>query len=211
MTPARRETAAALLFLGCAALAGITLRDTGVAYRTFGLADGLLALILVHLLTARGAWTAPRGIAGWAATAYGVVATAQLLALLIPAPGLLEWVVVTGLVFAAWAGTAMGTARQLLVWLAGLAVLLALVKVSVVPVLWERAGPAAGTAFGLGDAAESVRRAVVDYQPERPVSQLVGFAAVCLWALATRLRTPSAGTSRSSPASPADMPVVNPS
>ncbi|HEX8244833.1 MAG TPA: hypothetical protein VF541_15100, partial [Longimicrobium sp.] len=46
---------------------------------------------------------------------------------------------------------------------------------------------AQGTAFGLGDVAEGARRIFADWHPVRPAGELLGFAAVCCWALATRL------------------------
>jgi hypothetical protein len=96
-------------------------------------------------------------------------------------------VVVAGLAITAWSVFSGGTPRRLVASLASLAVILALVRYSVIPVLWTRIGPAQGTAFGLGDVAESARRIFADWQPARPAGELLGFAAVCLWALATRL------------------------
>ncbi|HYJ78329.1 MAG TPA: hypothetical protein VEW03_01900 [Longimicrobiaceae bacterium] len=187
-TPGRRAVGAALLFLAAGALAGVApLARGGVEYRTFGLVEGVFALLMAYLLVVRGAWARPAGIAGWAALAYGTVATAQVLELLFPPPGLLEWVVVAAVAISAWGLFAAGSRRRLVASLASLAVLLALVKFSVIPVLWERIGPAPGTAFGLGDLAESARRVFADHRPMRPGGELIGFAALCCWALATRL------------------------
>ena len=189
-TQAQRAVAAALLFLGAAALAGVSPVERGVEYRTFGLVEGLFALLLVYLLLLRGAWARPVNALGWVAVAYGTVATAQVLELLFPPPGLVEWVVVAGVAIAAWGVFAGGTRKRLVASLASLAVLLALLKFSMIPVLWERVGPAPGTAFGLGDLAESARRLFADHRPLRPGGELLGFAAVCCWALATRLLWP---------------------
>ncbi|HEU0052036.1 MAG TPA: hypothetical protein VFQ39_02620 [Longimicrobium sp.] len=188
-TSAQRSVAAALLFLAAAVLAGVTPVETGVEYHLFGMVEGVFALLLAYLLTMRGAWPAPAGVAGWAATVYGTIATAQVLELLFPPPGMIEWVVVAGVAIAAWAVFAGGTPRRLIASLGSLAVLLAILKFSMIPVLWG-IGPEKGSALGLGDAAEGVRRAFADYRPIRPAGQLVGFVAIACWALATRLLWP---------------------
>lgn len=191
MTAAQRSVAAALCFLGGAALAGITLLETGVEYRVFGLPEGILGLLLVYLLRLRGVWDPVAGPVGWIAVAYGTLASAQLLELLLPPPGVVEWVVVVGLAVTLWGGLSGGSRQRLVAWVASLALLLSLLKFSVIPLLWERAGPAPGEAFGLGDLAEGFRRLFVDFQSTRPAGQLLGFLAICFWAAATRLLWPS--------------------
>ena len=186
-TPAQRAVAAAMLFLAAGVLAGIVPLEHGVEYRLFGIVEGLFALLLAYLLVLRGAWPAPAGVTGWVAVVYGTVATAQVLEFLLPPPGLVQWVVVTGLAITAWSVFTAGSPRRLVASLASLAVILALVRYSVIPVLWARLGPAQGTAFGLGDLAESARRVFADWRPVRPAGELLGFLAVCCWALATRL------------------------
>jgi hypothetical protein len=190
MTLAQRQVAAALAFLASATVAGIALTPEGVEYRAFGMVEGVFALLLAYLLIFRDAWERPETLAGWMAVGYGVVASAQCLELLLPPPGMIEWMVVAGIAVTAWGAFSGGTRRRLVFSLASLALLLAVLKFSVIPVLWGRMGPAAGTAFGLGDAAESVRRTFADYRPLRPAGQLVGFVALALWALGTRLLWP---------------------
>ncbi|HEX6749794.1 MAG TPA: hypothetical protein VF092_21055 [Longimicrobium sp.] len=186
-TPAQRAVAAALLFLAAAVLAGVAPVENGVEYRVFGIVEGLFALLMAYLLVLRGAWAAPVGVPGWAAVVYGTVATAQVLGFLFPPPGLVQWVVVTGIAITAWSVFSAGSPRRLVASLASLAVILALVRYSVIPVLWTRIGPAQGTAFGLGDLAEGARRIFADWRPVKPAGELLGFLAVCCWALATRL------------------------
>jgi hypothetical protein len=190
MTLAQRQTAAALVFLAGATVAGVALVPGGVEYRAFGMVEGVFALLLAHLLIVRRAWEPPATLPGWMAVAYGTVASAQALELLLPPPGMIEWMVVAAIAVTAWSAFSGGTRRRFVVSLASLALLLAVLKFSVIPVLWERIGPAAGTAYGLGDVAESVRRAFADYRPLRPAGQLVGFVALALWALGTRLLWP---------------------
>lgn len=186
-TAAQRAVAASLLFLLAAVLAGVVPVEQGVEYHLFGIVEGLFALLLAYLLVLRGAWAAPRGVPGWAALVYGTVATAQVMEFLFPPPGLVQWVVVAGVSITAWSVFSAGSPRRLVASLASLAVILALVRYSVIPVLWTRIGPAQGTAFGLGDLAEGARRMFADWRPVRPAGELIGFAAVCCWALATRL------------------------
>lgn len=186
MTQGRKGVAAALLFLGAAALAGVVPRENATVYRVFGLVEGSLALLFTFVLLERRVWERTPGFLGALAVAYGTAANAQILALLLPAPGLLQWVCVIGVVFLAWAALALTSRARLIALLGGLAVILALVKFSIVPVLWSRSGPAPGEAFGLGTALEGVRRLVVDYEPVPPGAQLFGVAAIALWALATR-------------------------
>jgi hypothetical protein len=192
MTTAQRQVAAALVFLASAAVAGVALVPEGVEYRAFGMVEGVFALLLAYLLVFREAWEPPAGVTGWVAVAYGTLASAQALELLLPPPGMIEWMVVAGIAVTAWGAFSGGTRRRLVFSLGTLALLLAVLKFSVIPVLWERMGPAAGTAFGLGDVAEGVRRTFADYRPLRPIGQLVGFFALALWALGTRLLWPQA-------------------
>ena len=186
-TAAQRAVGASLLFLLSAVLAGMVLVEHGVEYHLFGLVEGIFALLLGYILVLRDAWAASSGLCGWAAVVYCTVATAQVLELLFPPPGLVQWVVVTGVAITAWSVFSAGSPRRLVASLASLAVVLALVRYSVIPVLWAHLGPAQGTALGLGDIAESARRVFADWHPVRPAGELLGFVAVCCWALATRL------------------------
>lgn len=187
LTPERRAVAAALLFLVAAFVAGINPGPDGLSYHTLGLTEAIVALLFTHVFLRRGVWWSPAGALRWVAIAYGTLATAQLLELLIPPPGILEWLVLTGLAFSAWAIVGAGSRSRLVAGVGALALLLALLKFSIIPVLWVRAGPGPGEAWGLGDVAEGLRRLVVDYEPVSAGGQLVGAAAIAAWAAATRL------------------------
>jgi hypothetical protein len=187
LTPGRRALLAALLFLGSTALAGVTPRLDRVEYRAFGMVEGLFALLLAYLFLLRGVWTRPAGALGWVPVAYGTLATAQLAALLLPPPGVLQWVVVTGLAFSALAAFAARSPTRLLAGLGAAALLLALLNFSVIPFLWVRAGPGPGEAWGLGNLAEGFRRLFVEYEPLRAGGELLGFVAVALWVMGTRM------------------------
>ena len=189
MTAAQRAVAAALLFLASAALAGVAPVETGVQYRTFGIVEGIFALLLTYVLLQRKAWAPPVGVAGWAALVYGTVASAQIAEFLFPPPGVVEWVVVAALALTGWGALARGPRRRLVFGLATLTLLLALLRYSIIPVMWG-VGPQPGDLLGVGEMAEGARRIFADYQPIRPIGQLLGFAAVSCWALATRLLWP---------------------
>lgn len=187
ITADRRTVAAALLFLGAAFLAGVNPGLDGLSYHTFGITEAIIALLLTHVFVRHGVWWSPPGALRWVALGYGAIASAQLLELLLPPPGILEWLVLTGIAFSAWAVVAAGSRSRLLAGLTAMALLLAVLKFSIIPVLWDRAGPGPGEAWGLGDLAEGLRRLVVDYEPVTAGGQLLGAAAITLWALGTRL------------------------
>lgn len=188
-TPSQRAVAAALLFLAAAALAGVAPTGTGVQYRTFGIVEGVFALLLSYVLLQRRAWTSPAGIAGWAAVVYGTVASAQIAEFLFPPPGVVEWVVVATLALSGWGALSRGPRRRIVFGLATLALLMALLRYSVIPVMWG-VGPQPGDVLGVGDLAQGARRVIADHQPVHASAQLFGFAAMACWALATRLVWP---------------------
>jgi hypothetical protein len=190
-TPARRQVAASILFALGAGLAGVAPAAEGVHYAVFGVVEGMMALLLANALVARGVWSRPAGALGWLPVVYGTLATAQLLEFLMPPPGVVEWVVVIGLLFSAWGLFGSGEARRVVHSLAGLAVLLALIRYSVIPRLWAL-GPEPGSALGLGNMAESLRTTLAEPRPTGAAAQLLGFAAAALWALGTRLAWPAA-------------------
>lgn len=187
LTPGRRSVAAALLFLLAAVLAGVVPGARGTEYRAFGMMEGLLAMLLTYLLLDRGVWYRPPQWHGCIAIGYAVLANAQILSLLLPPPGVVQWISVIGFLFLLIAGLAVGSPQRLVGLLAGASVLLALLKFSVIPFLWDRSGPGPGEAFGLGSGLDRIRRVVVDHQPVSPEAELLGVAAVALWVLATRV------------------------
>ena len=205
MTAARRAVAAALLFLCAAAVAGIAPVQGGVQYRTFGIVEGVFALLLTYVLLQRRAWMSPAGVPGWAAVIYGTLATAQIAEFLFPPPGIVEWVVVATLALSGWGALSRGPRRRLVFGLATLSLLMALLRYSVIPVMWG-VGPQPGDLLGVGELAQGARRVFADYQPIRPVGQLLGFAAMAMWALATRLVWPVLPSRRRRGHGPASLP-----
>ena len=202
LTRAQRAVAAALLFLMAAGIVGIAPGEQGVHYAVFGAVEGILSLLLAAALLGRGVWMRPVDALGWTAVIYGTVALAQVLEFLLPPPGVLEWVVVIGLLFSSWGLVGAGDRRRVVHSLAAAAVLLALVRYSVLPLLWT-IGPERGAALGLGNLAESVRVSIAQPRSSGAAAQLLGVLGIALWAAATRLLWPSESTP-SDPAQPID-------
>lgn len=189
MTSAQRAVAAATLFLFAAGLSGVAPGPEGVRYSVFGVVEGMFAMMLAAALASRGVWPRPTGWVGWLPLVYGALATAQLLEFLLPPPGVVEWVVVIGLLFSSW-GIMGGSSRRRVVHSLGvLAVLLALIRYSLIPRLWAL-GPERGAALGLGNLAEAVRTTLAEPRPVGAATQLLGVLAAALWALATWLVWP---------------------
>ena len=90
------------LFLLSFFFAGLRVTASGVDYQLFGVVDGLSALLILYVLLGTGALSWPRDAWGAIVLVFGAGATAQLVSLLLPPPGVLEWVVVGLLLYAAW-------------------------------------------------------------------------------------------------------------
>ena len=202
LTLARRAVIAALLFLACATIAGVQLTGDGVRYRVFGVPEGVFALLLCYLLMMRRVWPAPEGALGWLPVAYGTLATAQVLEMLFPPPGVIEWVVVTGVAVQSWGMMGGGSRQRVVMRLATLAVLLALLRFSVLPVLWGREEARTGI-LGLENPLASARRWFFSYDPISPAGELLAFTALCLWTLGTRVVWPPASVPVRLPVDPA--------
>ncbi len=187
LTPERRAVAAALAFLLAAFLAGVNPGPQGVRYAIFGVTEGLAAILLSFAFLQRQLWWSEAGVLRWVAVGYGTLANAQILELLLPPPGVLEWMVLTGLAFGGWALLAASSRERMLAGLATVALLLALLRFSIVPIVWDRAGPGPGEAWGLGNLAEGMRRLVVDHQPVTAGGEVLGVVAIAIWAVGTRL------------------------
>ena len=69
LSPPRRAVAAALLFLAAAFLAGVSPGESGFTYRTFGVTEGILAILLSHVMLQRSVWWSPPGALRWIAVA----------------------------------------------------------------------------------------------------------------------------------------------
>jgi len=189
MSGGQRAVLASILFLFAAGLAGLAPGEAGVRYALFGVVEGMFAMMLAAALASRGIWPGPGRWDGWLPLVYGALATAQLVEFLLPPPGVVEWVVVIGLLFSSWGILGGSSRRRVVHSLAALAVLLALIRYSLIPRLWTL-GPERGGVLGLGNLAEAVRTTLAEPRPAGPAAQLLGVAAAALWALATWLVWP---------------------
>ena len=210
LTQQRRAVAAALAFLLAAFMAGVIPGPQGVQYAIFGVTEGLAAILLSFAFLQRQVWWNEAGLLRWIAVGYGTLANAQILELLLPPPGVLEWMVLTGLAFGGWALLAASSRERMLAGLATVALLLALLRFSIVPIVWNRAGPGPGEAWGLGDLAEGMRRLVVDHQPVSAGGEVLGVVAIALWALGTRFLWRPVGNTAVTTIQPVDDDLPHP-
>ncbi len=178
------------VFLWSAVLAGVRIDGPGLGYRAFGLVEGLIALLLLVSLVRSGALPRPHGPWPTVALVYGGAATAQLVAPLLPPPGVLEWVVIAGLLAFVW-GAAYGLHRSRLCLALGItAGARAALKFSVLPFVWSRTQLPETPVIDLRDLGEGLKGLFIDYTPTAPGTQAVVLAAILLWGLAVWLAWP---------------------
>jgi hypothetical protein len=180
----------AALFLAAFLLGGIWVGALGVEYRIFGLVEGLAALLLVYVLLHAGALSWPRGVWGLVVLVYAWAGTAQLVSMLLPPPGALQWLVLAVLLYFAWqAGVATHRARVVLA-LGLVALALGVLKYSILPFIWARTELPHTPIFDLRALGEGVKGLVATYVPSRPLAQLFALGAILAWALAVWLQWP---------------------
>jgi hypothetical protein len=182
-TPAAAAGVAAL-FLVAFFFGGIWVGPLGVDFRVFGLVEGVAALLLVYVFLNTGILSWPRGFWGALVLIYAAAATAQLVAMLLPPPGALQWLVLGLLLYFSWSvGFGAHRTRILMgVGLIGLA--LAALKYSILPFVWARTELPQTPIFDLRALVEGIKGLVVVYVPSRPVTQAMALAAILAWVLA---------------------------
>lgn len=180
----------ASLFLASFFFAGLWVGPLGVDYRLFGLVEGIAALLILYVFLGTHILSWPKGFWGALVLIYSAAATAQLVALLLPPPGALQWLVLGILLYFAWnAGFGAHRTRVLLA-LGLVALALAALKFSVLPFIWSRAELPATPLVDLRALGEGIKGLVVVYVPSRPVSQLFAFTAILAWVLGLWLQWP---------------------
>lgn len=172
-----------VFFLAAFTLGGVWVGPMGVEYRVFGLVDGLAALLIVYALVRVNALARPVRVWGTLALAYALGAAAQLVALLLPPPGVLEWLVLLVILYFAWNAGPGGHRDRVVLGLGLGALALAALNYSLLPHLWMRTQLPETPIIDLRALGEGVKGLVVVYEPSRPVTQLFAFAAVLSWAL----------------------------
>ncbi len=188
-TPAAAAGVSAL-FLVSFFFAGLWVGQLGVQYRIFGLVEGLAAMLILYVFINTRILSRPQDFWGGVVLAYAAGATAQLVMLLLPPPGALQWVVLGLLLYFAWsAGFGAHRTRILLaLGLVGLA--LAALKYSVLPFIWSRTELPRTPVIDLRALEEGIKGLVVVYVPSRPVAQVFALIAILAWVLAIWLQWP---------------------
>jgi hypothetical protein len=181
------------LFILTFFFAGLRVTATGVEYQLFGVVDGLSALLISYVLLGTGALSWPRDAWGTAVLIYGAAATAQVVSLLLPPPGVLEWVVVGLLLYAAWNASYAVHRTRVMLALGLVALALAALKYSVLPFVWVRTELPHTPIVDLRPLGEGLKGLVAAYVPSRPVTQALAFLAILCWVLAVWLQWPPAG------------------
>ncbi len=158
------------LFLAAFFFGGLRLGITGVEYHVFGLVDGLAALLVLYVLLN--------------------TATAQLVSLLLPPPGLLEWLVLAALLYFAWNASYAAHRSRVVLALGAVALALAALKYSVLPFIWAHTNLPQTPILDLREMAEGFKGLLASYVPSRPITQVFAFAAILAWVLAVWLQWP---------------------
>ena len=182
-----RPATTALLLLGAALLCGIRLPAAGertLAFEAFGFVEGVLALLALFLFLRQGVLARPAGWLERLSLAYWLGATAVLLRVTLPPPGLGYWIG-TAILAAGLLGAFGGDDRRRSLFTLGIAVAICgVLRFGVIPFLWRHAtlpdlGPL--EVSGLSDWAKGL---VTDYQPVRAGNEILNVLGVALYALA---------------------------
>ena len=183
-------TAVCSLFTLTFLLGGIWVSAIVVEYRLFGLVDGLAALLILYVLLNTGVVSWPVDAWGGLVLIYLVAATAQLVAMLLPPPGVVEWIVL-GLLLLFAGGASFGVHRSRVVLGLGLAaVALAALRYSILPFVWARTRLPETPIIDLREVSEGVKGFFVAYTPGQPITHLIAFAAILAWVLAVWIQWP---------------------
>jgi hypothetical protein len=189
-----RATTTSLLLLASTILCGVRLPvagDRSLAFEAFGFVEGTLAIVVLGLFLGQSVLPRPAHWLDRVGLAYWLVATAVLLRLALPPPGLGYWIGAGILVASLLRVAGRDDRRRTLVTL-GIAVsLCGMLRFAVIPFVWRRASLSDLGPFelaGLGDWAKGL---VTDYQPVRAGNEILNVAGVALYALAIRLGWPT--------------------
>jgi hypothetical protein len=130
------------------------------------------------------AWTDRLTLAYW----FG--ATAVLLRLALPPPGVGYWIG-TGILAAGLLGASGGGDRRRTLVTLGVAVALCgMLRFALVPFVWRHASLPDLGPIELGGVSEWAKGLVTDYQPVRPFNEIVNALGLCLFGLAIRRAWP---------------------
>jgi hypothetical protein len=178
------------LFLTAFFFGGLRLGLSGVEYEIFGLVDGLAALLIVYVLLNTAALSWPRDLWGLIVLAYAAASTAQLVSMLLPPPGLVEWLVLAVLLYFAWNASYAAHRTRVMLTLGTVALALAALKYSVLPFIWARTSLPETPLIDVRALAEGIKGLLASYVPSQPITQVFAFAAILAWVLAVWLQWP---------------------
>lgn len=178
------------LFLVAFFFGGLRLGITRLEYQLFGLVDGLAALLILYVMLNTAALSWPREVWGAVVLIYAAAATAQLVSLLLPEPGLVEWFVLIVLLYFAWNASYSAHRTRVMLALGTVALALAALKYSVLPFIWARADLPQTPILDLRILAEGIKGLLAVHVPTRPITQVFAFAALIAWVLAVWLQWP---------------------
>ncbi len=172
---------ASLLFLSAFFFGGLWLDAVQLDYHIFSLVDGLAALLVVYVLLNTSVLSWPRDVWGTVVVVYAAVATAQLISMLLPPPGLVQWIVLGLLIYFAWSAVFSVHRTRIVLSLGLVALALAALKYSVLPFVWSVTELPQTPILDLRALSESVRRLFAAYVPSHPMTQVFAFAAILAW------------------------------
>ncbi len=172
---------ASLLFLSAFFLGGLWLDAVQLDYHLFSIVDGLAALLVVYVLLNTAVLSWPRDAWGAVVLVYAAVATAQLISMLLPPPGLVQWIVLGLLIYFAWSAVFSVHRTRIVLSLGLVALALAALKYSVLPFVWSVTELPQTPILDLRALSESVRRLFAVYVPSHPMTQVFAFAAILAW------------------------------
>ncbi len=178
------------LFLLAFFFGGLRVGVTRLEYHIFDLVDGLAALLILYVLLNTAALSWPRDRWGAIVLVYAAAATAQLVSLLLPPPGVVEWLVLVVLLYFAWNASYSAHRTRVMLALGTVALALAALKYSVLPFIWARTNLPRTPILDLQALAEGVKGLLASYVPSRPITQVFAFIALTAWVLAVWLQWP---------------------
>jgi hypothetical protein len=177
----------ALLLLGASLLAGIRLPATGnrtLAFEAFGFVEGVLALLVLYLFVRQGTLPRPRFWFERLILAYWLFATAVLLRMALPPPGLGYWIG-TAILGSVLLGVFSGNDRRRTVFSLGVALAACgVIRFGIIPFVWRNAAlPDLGPLefSGISDWAKGL---VTDYEPVLAGNEILNLLGVALFACA---------------------------
>jgi hypothetical protein len=158
--------------------------DRSLAFESFGFVEGVLALVVLGLFLGQGVLERPAHWMEKITLGYWLGATAVLLRLALPPPGIGYWIGSVILAAALFGAAGRGERRRTLVTLATALALCGTIRFGVIPFLWRHASLPDVGPFALNELSDWAKGLVTDYQPVRAGNEIVNVVGVAFYALA---------------------------